>query len=551
MPETETVGTVQADLVRWPEMMQGLSPEPAAFPEELSPEISSVIAAVDLGSNSFHMVVARDQHGQLKIVDRIREMVRLGAGLDASGMISQEAQDRAIGCLRRFGQRMQEMHAHSVRVVGTNTFRRARNSGAFIQRAEEALGHPIQVISGVEEARLVYHGTTHSITGPQGKWLVVDIGGGSTEVIIGQKREPILMESVQMGCIGMSQRFFEQGSLEKKRFKKALVEAKLQLQPIIASVRKLGWNYVVGTAGTIRTIDQLMRELDFSDRGITYEGIQALITELKTAKQIENVQFSSLAPERTPVFAGGLVVLKAIFEELGIKEMVASEGGLREGLLFDLAGRIHHQDTRDRTVFSLMRRYHVDFKHAARIKSTALHALDKMSGVLEIDRDLAYPFLIWAADLHEIGLDISHSRYHRHGAYVLNNGDLLGFSWNEQRLLACLVGNHRRKINMELVNQLPARWQEQAIYMIVILRFAVLVNRDRVPKKIPPVRITRHTQYIKIALAQRWLKRHPLTAAELEQEENYLKALGIDVKIGGLVGSVRNDLSQTARSASS
>lgn len=519
--------------------MQGVSPQPAIYPEKSSPETPSVIAAVDLGSNSFHMVVAHDQHGQLKIIDRIREMVRLGAGLDDSGRICEEAQERAIKCLQRFGQRMQEMHAHSVRVVGTNTFRHAKNNSGFVQRAEEALGHPIQVISGVEEARLVYHGTTHSITGPHGKWLVVDIGGGSTEVIIGEQREPILMESVQMGCVGMSQRFFEQGGLEKKRFKNALVEAKLQLQPIIASVKKLGWNYVVGTAGTIRTIDQLMRELGLSDRGITYGGIQALIAELKAAGQMDNVQFNSLAAERKPVFAGGLVVLKAIFSELGIGEMMTSEGGLREGLLLDLAGRIHHRDTRDRTVFSLMRRYHVDFKHAARIKTTALHVLDQVSGILEIDRDLAYPFLIWAADLHEIGLDISHSRYHRHGAYVLDHGDLLGFSWNEQRLLACLVGNHRRKINMEMVEQLPSQWQAQAVYMIVILRLAALLNRDRVPKRIPPVRVTRHARHIKIALDRKWLKRHPLTAAELEMEESYLKTLNIEVRIGGLEQTAR------------
>ncbi len=509
---------------------------PTSYPEEPSSGISSVIAAVDLGSNSFHMVVARDQHGQLKIIDRIREMVRLGAGLGPSGEISTEAQERAIKCLQRFGQRIQEMHADSVRVVGTNTFRLAKNSDEFVQRAEEALGHPVQVISGVEEARLIYHGTIHSITGPPGKWLVIDIGGGSTEIIIGEESKPLLMESVRMGCVGMSTKFFEHGSLEKRKFKKALVEAKLQLQPIIASVKNLGWNYVVGTAGTIRTIDQLMRERKLSDRGITYEGINALIAELQAARNVENIQFDSLAKERRPVFAGGLVVLKAIFSELGIEEMTASEGGLREGLLFDLEGRIHHQDTRDRTVFSLMRRYHVDSEHSARIKTTALHVLDKVSGVLRIDRDLAYPFLIWAADLHEIGLDISHARYHRHGAYVLNNGDLPGFSWNEQRLLACLVGNHRRKINMQLVDQLPGRWQNQAMYMIVILRFAVLINRDRVPKKIPPFKVNRDTRYVEIVPAQKWLKKHPLTVAELEQEEGFLEALGINVRIGGLEG---------------
>ena len=501
------------------------------YSEDPSPEISSVIAAVDLGSNSFHMVVAHDHHGQLKVIDRIREMVRLGAGLDASGKISEEAQSRAIQCLQRFGQRMQEMHADSVRVVGTNTFRQAKNSREFIQRAEEALGHPIQVISGVEEARLIYHGTVHSITGPPGKWLVVDIGGGSTEIIIGEKSRPILMESVQMGCVGMSKKYFVNGSLEKKKFKKALIEAKLHLQPIIASVKNLGWDYVVGTAGTIRTIDQLMRECEFSDRGITYRGIGALITDLQTAKNMEHVHFESLAKERKPVFAGGLVVLKAIFSELEIQEMNASEGGLREGLLYDLEGRIHHHDTRDRTVLSLMRRYHVDTEHSARIKTTALRLLEKVSRVLRIDKELAYPFLIWAADLHEIGLDISHSRYHRHGAYVLNNGDLPGFSWNEQRLLACLVGNHRRKISMELVDLLPGRWQNQARYMIVILRLAVLINRDRVPKKIPAIKVRKNAGYAEIALANKWLLKNPLTVAELKQEGSYLETLGVDMKI--------------------
>lgn len=512
--------------------MEALSP--VRHPDDPPLEVSSVIAAVDLGSNSFHMVVARDQHGQLKVIDRIREMVRLGAGLDASGKISEDAQVRAIECLQRFGQRMQEMHADSVRVVGTNTFRRAKNSREFIQRAEDALGHPIQVISGVEEARLIYHGTIHSITGPPGKWLVIDIGGGSTEIIIGEKSRPILMESVQMGCVGMSLKFFEQGSLEKKRFKKALVEAKLQLRPIIASVKNLGWDYAVGTAGTIRTIDQLMRERELSDRGITYRGIGGLIAELQEAKSMEHVQFDSLAKERKPVFAGGLVVLKAIFSELEIEEMTASEGGLREGLLYDLEGRIHHHDTRDRTVLSLMRRYHVDSEHSARIKTVALRLLEKVSNVLKIDKDLAYPFLIWAADLHEIGLDISHSRYHRHGAYILDNGDLPGFSWNEQRLLACLVGNHRRKISTELVDQLPARWQVQAMYMIVILRLAVLINRDRVPKKIPPVKVRKNAGCAEIVLAQKWLQKHPLTVAELKLEESFLEVLGVNMRIGGV-----------------
>ena len=506
-------------------------PSPISYPGELSSEPSSVIAAVDLGSNSFHMVVAQDQHGQLKIVDRMREMVRLGAGLNSSGKLSEESKERAIECLQRFGQRLQEMHADSVRVVGTNTLRIAKNSAEFIQRAEDALGHPIQIISGVEEARLIYQGTVHSITGPEGNWLVVDIGGGSTEIIIGNTGEPLLMESVQMGCVVISEKFFAGGELDKKKFKKALVAAKLQLQPIISKLKELNWQHVVGTAGTIRTISELMREFEISDQGITYKGIKVLITKLQEAGHIDKVNFESLAKERKPVFAGGLIVLKAIFEELGVKKMMISDGGLREGLLFDLAGRIHHQDARDRTVYSLMRRYHVDFKHAASIKTTALHLLDKLSTVWKIDKDIAYQFLIWAADLHEIGLDISHSKYHRHGAYLLHNSDLMGFSWNEQRLLACLVGNHRRKINIELIDQLPSRWQEKVLYMIVILRIAILINRDRIPKKLPAIKIQNNDGTLEIHFDQKWLEERPLTVAELEQEQNYLKTLQFKINI--------------------
>lgn len=508
------------------------TPSITTRPDEISSGGSSVIAAVDLGSNSFHMVVAQDQHGQLKVIDRIREMVRLGAGLDQDGKLSSESQERAIECLQRFGQRLRDMHADSVRVVGTNTFRLAKqNSAELSQRGEEALGHPIQIISGVEEARLIYQGVVHSITGPDGRWLVVDIGGGSTEVIIGEKDKPLLMESVEMGCVRISKKYFDDGSLEKKKFKNALVEAKLLLQPITSSIKKLGWEYVVGTAGTIRTIAELMRELELSDKGITYKGINALIAKLQPAENIANINFEALAKERKPVFAGGLVVLKAIFEELNIKKMVASEGGLREGLLFDLAGRIHHHDTRDRTVYSLMRRFHVDFNHAANIKTTALHLLDKTSDVWKIDSDTAYQFLIWAADLHEIGLDISHSRFHQHGAYLLNNGDLPGFSWNEQRLLACLVGNHRRKINNELIEQLPNRLQQQVVYMIVILRLAILIHRDRIPKNYPPIKISEKEGIITIKFEQKWLEDHPLTEAELDQEQSYLKNLSIKINI--------------------
>ena len=287
----------------------------------------------------------------------------------------------------------------------------------------------------------------------------------------------------------------------------------------------------MGTAGTIRAISSLMREFKLSERGITYKGINALIAKLQEAQHIDKVNFESLSKERKPVFAGGLVVLKAIFEELDVKQMMISDGGLREGLLFDLAGRIHHQDTRDRTVYSLMRRYHVDFKHAANIKTTALHLLDKLSKHWKIDNDIAYQSLIWAADLHEIGLDISHSKYHRHGAYLLENSDLMGFSWNEQRLLACLVGSHRRKINIEAIEKLPVRWQDQAMYMIVILRIAILINRDRVPKKLPDIKIEDNKGALDIQFDQPWLEVHPLTGAELEQEQNYLKALKVKVII--------------------
>jgi exopolyphosphatase/guanosine-5'-triphosphate,3'-diphosphate pyrophosphatase len=389
---------------------------------------AEVMAAVDLGSNSFHMVVARVHHGQLAIVDRLREMVRLASGLGTGGYLDSESQDRALAALRRFGQRLKDMHAAQVRVVGTNTLRKAKNTDAFLSAAEDALGHPVEVISGIEEARLVYLGVSHHIDGSSGHTLVVDIGGGSTELIIGEGFDPIAMESLTIGCVGLSEKFFEGGRISHKRFTRARLAASQELRPVAAKFRRLGWNLAVGSSGTIRTAESVIGGLGLEDDGITLAALETVIERMIEARHVEKLSLSGLGMDRAPVFGGGIAILAEFMRELKVERMAVSDGALREGLLYDMIGRRRHEDAREVSIRALQSRFHVDTEQAERVEQTAADLLEKVAG----DWDLADPryaqLLQWAARLHEVGLDIAHSKHHLHGGYLLANADLPGFA---------------------------------------------------------------------------------------------------------------------------
>lgn len=495
---------------------------------------TGVMAAVDLGSNSFHMVVARMQHGQLTIVDRLREMVRLASGLSDEGFLDHASQDRAISCLRRFGQRLRDMRADKVRVVGTNTLRRARNGADFLVAAEEALGQPVEVISGMEEARLVYLGVSHHVDGASGRNLVVDIGGGSTELIIGEGFEPRRLESLYIGCVELSRQFFVNGRLSERRFERARLAARLELAPVGAGFRRLGWATAVGSSGTIKTAGTIAQELGLVESGITVPALETIIAEMIKARRVENLKLPGLGPERGPVFPGGVAILVEVLRGLGIEQMRVSEGALREGLLFDMLGRLHHEDVRERSIRAMQLRYHVDDDQAQRVETTALMLLAQVASSWQLGNDRYRLLLQWAARLHEIGFDIAHAKYHQHGGYLLANSDMPGFVRLEQLLMATLVAFHRRKLDDLSLDTLPNSWRAPLFKLIVLLRLAVLFNRARSPVELPPLKLVAGSDRLDLDIPEVWIADNPLTQADLAQEQEFLEAQGFELKFGAL-----------------
>ncbi|MCL4135298.1 UNVERIFIED_CONTAM: hypothetical protein GTU68_038886 [Idotea baltica] len=473
------------------------------------------------------MVVATNHHGRLKIIDRLREMVRLSAGLNSTRELDKEAMQRAIACLERFGQRLRDMHANSVRAIGTNALRQAKNPRKFLKSAQVALGHPIEIISGIEEARLIYQGTTYAISRPNDRRIVVDIGGGSTEIIVGEGMQPLRMESLFMGCVSMSEQHFENGKVTRKNFDQAFMVAKQQLRPIVRAYKKIGWDLEIGTSGTIKAISEIVNNQPEGSNEISLESLFKL-RDLLIAKELD---LSSVKKERLPVFPGGLAILLAVFDSLDLDQMNFSDGALREGILFDLLGRLHleHEDVRADTVRGFEHRYHVDFDQANRTELNAgmlLNKVKKQWGLMGIEYENQ---LKWAARLHEVGLDIAHSGYHRHSAYLLQHSDMPGFASSEQQVLACLVGCHRRKIRPESFDVLQSEESETIKYLIVLLRLAVLLNRDRVDNEFPLKTIEAKQNEITLEFEQGWIEQSPLTQIDLEQESDYLKA--IDIKL--------------------
>lgn len=493
-------------------------------------EKAQTLAAVDLGSNSFHMIVVRKDHGEFQVLDRMREMVQLGAGLDVRNRLSEESRARALACLERFGQRLRALPRGSVRVVGTNTLRKARGAAGFIREAERTLGHPIQVISGIEEARLIYLGVSHSLADKGGHRLVVDIGGGSTELIIGERAEPIQLESLYMGCVSMTQQYFADGPISKSALRAADVAAGLELEGIAGTFRTLGWTEAVGASGTAKSIARVVEEQGWSENGISRESLKKLRKALLDAGHAKKLSLKGLTKERAPIFAGGFVVLANTFEALGIEHMQVSEGSLREGVIYDLMGRIEHEDVRERSVHALCQRYHVDPNQAARVERTALALLQQVAADWGLEDEHHAAALGWAARLHEVGLDIAHSQFQKHGAYVVEHADLLGFSRQEQQVLAALVRGHRRKLPTAVFDALPNGLAESALRLCLVLRLAVKLHRSRTSKPLPELHLRVTENRLRLTFPDGWLASHPLTAIDLEREQDYLKSVDISAE---------------------
>lgn len=486
------------------------------------------VAAVDLGSNSFHMIVAGTLNGELHVLDRLQEMVRLAAGLDERGNLDKASRERALACLARFGERLRGVPRGSVRAVGTNTLRRARNAEKFIQAAERALGHPIEIISGQEEARLIYRGVARDLPESDARRLIIDIGGGSTEFIVGKHLEPMLAESLHIGCVSNSLEHFTEGRITAKAWKRAVTAAHLELQPIEAPFRARGWESAFGSSGTIRTVGAVLRGQGWTHGEITAESLQRLREAMLAAGDSGKLEFDGLSPERAPVFPGGVAILTAIFESFGLTRMDVCDGALREGLLYDLHGRIRHADARERTVAALCQRYQVETTQAARVEQTAQACLAQAARAWELDETHAR-MLGFAARVHEIGLAIAHTKYHRHGAYLVEHSDLPGFSWQEQRILAALVRGHRRRFPVEVFDPLPEGERRIAKRLTILLRLAVLLHRGRTQTELPRFTLTARKKLLALKFPRGWLTRNPLTLADLAQEAEHLGVAGFEL----------------------
>lgn len=500
--------------------------KPVELPDEIRE--GDLIAAADIGSNSFHLVVARYTHGEMRVIDRLRESVRLSAGLRKDGTLTRERRDVAFSCLARFGQRLAGFEPGHVRAVATNAVRQLSHPQAFLLPAETALGHPIEVVSGREEARLIYQGVAHGLPSSDEKRLVIDIGGGSTEFIIGRGYEALERESLQVGCIASSLRFFEDGKITPRRWKQALAEIAVELQQFGAHYRERGWSEAIGSSGTMKAIDGIVQANGWSDQGITADSLAALRDTLLSFGDSRLLNLPGLPSDRVNVIAGGVAILDAIFNTFGLTRMNVCETAMREGLLYDMLGRALHTDSRNTSISALAERYGVDQAQAVRVAETAMTLFAQANVGWKLDVQ-AQEALGWCAQIHEIGLAIAHSQHQAHGSYIVANSDLAGFSRQEQQQLSAILRSHRRKPDADGQRALPPRMQPTTQRLTVLLRLAVLLNRARSEQALPPMRLTASDNLMTLELPSAWLESHPLTRIDLEQERDYLKQ--IDIKL--------------------
>lgn len=495
-----------------------------------NPVKNRYVAAVDLGSNSFHMLIAQEgDQGDTRVVDKVREMIRLGAGLDANGDLSEESQNRALDCLGRFRQRLDAIPAHRVRAVGTNTLRAAKNSREFLDLAESALGHPISVVSGHEEARLVYLGAAFDLATSGKQRLVVDIGGGSTELIVGKGYSPLQMDSLYIGCVSLTRRFFDNGEITASSLRMAERVVQRELEPVSALYRQLGWDEVVGTSGTIKAIDQLSRALGNSQDWIASHNMESIKDWLVDCGHVNNLDH--ISEQRRPVFPGGFAILATVFKEFGIPRMDISEGALREGVAYDLIGRLHDEDSRFRGVDALVKRFQPDLVQSARVQKLAINFFQQVREDWDLNRAIDRKLLIWACDLHEIGISIAYSQNQFHGGYIIENSNMDGFSRQVQRILSLLVRNHRQKINREQIETLAGDWPGRVMHLLVLLRLAIAFYRGRADADLSFIRLKAGNRKVTVKLPEIWAEDHPLTVFDLETEQGYFSSAKFKLRL--------------------
>jgi exopolyphosphatase / guanosine-5'-triphosphate,3'-diphosphate pyrophosphatase len=484
-----------------------------------------LLAAVDLGSNSFRLEIGRVEGSHIARHGYWKETVRLAAGIDESNRLSKKAIEAAVETLARINERLRGMKAEHVRAVGTQTLRQARNLDQFLLEAQHALGFPIEVISGREEARLVFEGCMHTLPHSSARRLVVDIGGASTELIVGRGFEAENAESFKVGCVNLSMRFFKDGKIDRSSLKKAQVATAAEIEEAVTVFSRANWDEAYGSSGTVGAVSEILRAQGWSDGTITPEGLFRLRQALLDAGEIRRIRLAGMKPDRQEVLAGGVAVLSAVFEALGVQEMRPARGALRVGVLYDLLGRREQKDLRDASVQRMQARFGVDRGQAQRVAALAT----QLRGALQPAAVDTEKCLRWAALLHEVGFVISHADHHKHSAYLIAHSDLAGFSTNDQQQVATLVLAQRG--NLKKVRESLAERGQSA--RILALRLAVIVAHARRPVELPEWSL-KFDRGIEFGLDAEWLARHPLTQYLLEEEAGHWERVGVAFKLAAV-----------------
>ena len=483
------------------------------------------VVAIDLGSNSFHLIIARIVNGSLQILGRLKQRVHLADGLDQHNNLNEEAMERGLNCLSMFAERLQGYPADNIRIVATHTLRIAKNADEFLARAAQIIPYPIEIISGQEEARLIYLGVAH--TQPEkGRRLIIDIGGGSTELVIGDGFSTVLTESRPMGCVIFTQRFFPDHNISRERFIQAQLTAEQYLEQISGQYRTQGWEAAFGASGTIKSIYNILKESGKKDGSITSEALQTIVERVLKFKNFKSLELAGLTAERKDVFVAGLAILCGLFNSLKIKELRLSFGALREGVLYEMEENLfRHHDIRSRTAASLVEQHEIDKEQANRVLTT-VHQL--YSQWKKRNKDLVNPqletLLNWAAMLHEVGLTINYNNIQRHSAYILQYSNLPGFNQEHQLILATLVRFHRKSIKLDEIPHFNLIKKKQLLPLIQLLRLAVLLNNQRQTTVMPEsIELKNDGYHVSLMLPENYLEQNSLILFDLEREQRYWK----------------------------
>ncbi|WP_137167956.1 exopolyphosphatase [Salinimonas lutimaris] len=490
------------------------------------------VAALDIGSNSFHLVVARINAGSVQILHRIKQKVRLAAGLDSNNMLSEEAINRGLESLRVVAESLRGFEPDSVRIVATHTLRRAVNARDFIRAAREILPYPIEIIPGQEEARLIYSGVAHT-SHHDGRRLIVDIGGGSTEFVIGESFEPILCSSLQMGCVSFTERFFANGELKAKSFDKAIMAVEQELEVIQNKFIRQGWIECIGTSGTIKTLFNAAQRDRPNGHAVpvTLKSLKALMKQLIDIGHVDQLNIPEISEDRRAVIAGGLAILIGVFQTLNISGLHYSSAALREGVLYQMEDELHNADIRGRTAASLATRYDIDTPQANMVLTTSRFIYRHCAKSWKLKNKDFDSMLGWAATLHEVGLQINSRSVQRHSAYILSNVDMPGFTQEQQELLATLVRFHRKKIKTAEIPEFNQYDKQSVQRLIAILRLGALLNIKRQEGFLPEFEARATKQGLALVFPPEWLSKRPVLSADLEQEQAYWKAIDMSLTV--------------------